>query len=211
MNIGELKYFRGQVPPEIHDFNVYARKLCAVLDGILDKRYEVIEEYKKFFDPRLVYKIEHLRRYVDDFGGEYLLNTPRAALECLYMHKYDIFSAKGTQDGFVQWLECLTRGTVTSYTFTSALPLLHFYDLDGGVLPNGQDLADELDGVTYTPPNYIATLLGGSWSDYYKTIDVTIDSPYVNNAAFIAFLQTVIPLYTPAIDPENTTINVTLT
>jgi hypothetical protein len=205
----ELRLPSGHVPPNLVEPNYYTRRLLAVLDAIATKRYEVIEHYADSFDPQLNTKIEDLRRFIDDFGGEYLLSTTKAALECLYFNKYEIFDSKGTDYGLIKLLTCLSGGIVTiniSYPY----PLIHFFTLDGGILPNGQDLQDELNPQTpLTVPKWIPTLLDDSWSAYYYTlVNITIASSTDTSQVFTDFIKRIVPLYGWYIDPNSSTINV---
>jgi len=204
----ELKKISGHIPPSIMENNPNLRSLCNVLDAVVDARNAEIENYEESYHPLTNAKIEDLRRFILEFGGDFLISTPKVSLECLYFNKYSIFSRKGTEWGLIKLLECLSQGTVT-IEYNIPYPLIHFFTLDGGILPNGQNLEDELDPQSpLTDPLLIPTLLDGSWEDYYSEITITIEDSQDTSSVFTDFVKKVVPLYSWFVDSNSSTINV---
>lgn len=208
-----LGKFTTHIPPQILESNPYALRMATMLDEMVAIREQEIARYEERFHPSLIYDIKTLRKYIDDFKGEYLLTTSRASLECLYFHKYDIFSQKGTAKGLERLLKCLAGAEDVTVTYLLPPPLISFSTLDDSVLPNGQDIFDELDGATaFNPPKWVATLLGDSWLPYYGAMTVDIHTIGITlSPTFLAWVLDLLPNYLAGIDPDSTTITLTNT
>jgi hypothetical protein len=203
--------FTGHIPPEIQESNLNVRKLADVLDGMQQLKEAQVEKYADSFNPRTAHNIETLRYYVDEWGGEYLPDTPHRALECLYLHKDFIFSMLGTQAGLRQWLECITGGGIISdLVYTPPYPYIHFHTLGDGVLPNGQDIANEMAPPEGRNPYLIPTLLADSWAQGYSKLTVTITGAYDTSDNFKNWLIDILPRYLPNGDKYTTIITLNL-
>jgi len=190
------------IPPGILE-SPYAKELIkflSVLESIADVEIEQIQEYVKSFNI-ITASLEKTRVFVDDFDGEYLLSTSKKVLETLFNNKKKFYSTRGTETTLIDILECYLQqysGTVDSLTYNIGYPLIHFSSLDSGILPEGQDLADELGGAM-TPTKLIPTLLDGSWSNYYKTIVIELSGASFSDS-FLNLLKLVIYLFTPFLE-----------
>lgn len=200
-----LNRFEAHIPDTIYLGNPTVQQFVAVANGMLEERAKNIERYTRSFDPQLEYETRILKLYIDEFKGEYLPDVTRGVLECLYLHKREIFSKKGTIEGLKRLFACLCSSTDISVEYTASKPLLHSFDISGGVLPEGQDLANELDG-TKVPPIYVPTLLDGSWSDYYTTIVIEVSGSNRTDIEFKNFLLSIVPLYVTMVDKNSSSI-----
>lgn len=215
---GDLTYVDAHIPESLYASNPYMQKLVAVFNAMVDYRKEQLDRYSDSFDPQIEYRLETLRKHIDEFNGEYVDIVPsgmgvpgeitqRWALERFYLNKRYIFSCKGTAEGFRRLIWCLCNGIVTVLTHTVPNPLLHFSNLQGSVLPNGQDLADELGGVM-NPPKIIPTLFDTSWLPLYNNVYVKIKHSTDTSIYFNTFVKNLVPLYLTAIDENSSNITI---
>jgi hypothetical protein len=205
----ELRYIGNHIPPDLVAANPDLQKLVQVIDGITQARLNELLNYTNSYDPQLVTQIQDLRSFIDEFHGEYLLTTTKAQLECRYFNKYSIFSRKGTDAGLIMLIKCLSSASMVTLSYTLGLPLITFFTIDSGILPSPQDIANEVNfQAPLTSPVWVATLLGGSWSDYYDTITINITGSSDTSAAFTQLLETLIPLYAWFFDAGACTITI---
>ncbi len=209
--MAELGKFQYHIPEKILANNPSLQRFVRVLDGMVARKDLMVEKYAASYDPRLAEDIQTLRYYVDEFGGEYRGDHPKKCLECLYLNKWDIYARKGTKIGLVRWLECITAGKVTRLVYKAGAPYIHFFNLNGGILPNGKDLQRELDPEFADENFLIPTLIGGSWLSSYSKFELTIDNPYNITADFRDWLLRVLPKYLPVSDPRTMYLLITFT
>ena len=184
--------------------NTNTDKFLDVVQALMDSEIAEIEKYERSFNPQLTDTVEGVRKYVKEFNGEYLLETTRKVLECLYNNKNNFYSHKGTEANLTAILNCYLQQysiTVTRIDYFRGYPFLNFWNLDAGVLPNGQDLADELDGL-YSPDKYVVTLLGNDWIIHYKSIIVQL-SLSLPNELVTTFIKNIIFLFSPMLESIN--------
>lgn len=197
-----LGKIHNHVPQVLRESNPNVDKLLDIFQELTEFVGSEISKYSRSFDPFTADTIEWVRKFVDDFGGQYLLNTHRESLECLYKNKNYIYSKKGTEAALNRVLNCYLAPyncSVFSIEYTRGYPLIHFFTLDGGILPEGQDIADELNGV-YDPPKYVPTILDNSWLTYYKSCVVEISCTQFLGTEFIEFLKYIVYLFSPMLE-----------
>lgn len=206
-----LNSFGKHIPDEIRKNNNNLNKLLKVLDGMLKVRKDELFNYTRNFLYPLVSDIRIMRRYVDEWRAEYTEESNRLCLDCLYRKYFDIYSRKGTEQGLIYLLTCLfwvdDEPTITIDEYVGGKPLILFDDdAPYDVLPNGQDIANE---VLATAGNEVwcPTLLDDTWVHCYTSITITIDIPYTPTPEFIEFIKSVIVLYLPMVSPDFTVIN----
>jgi hypothetical protein len=206
--MARLGLYSGHVPPELAEQNDLVGKLLQVLDGLQERKEQEVRRYADSFDPRTAHDLQTLRHYVDEWGGEYRTDTSHASLECLYLHKDFIFNMRGTHAGLRQWLQCISQAEEVAVDYTPPYPFLHFHTLPDGVLPDGQDIANELSPPEGKRPYLVPTLLGDTWAHGYSTVVVTLTNAYNKSDDFARWLEKTLPRYLPGGD-ENT-INITV-
>jgi hypothetical protein len=187
-----IETIRGHVPEGIYTSNIYVSKFINILDELLLEKQSAILKYCNSENPSLIGDINVLKKFVDDFAGDYFGLNTIYVLEQLYFYKHYIFSRKGTEEGLIKFLEIVTEGDVLAVDYSNiAKNLLHFNTLDGGILPEGEDLAFELfaEFNGYDPPRYVATLLDDSWESYYGVLSITIVDPFLDTPEFKKFLK----------------------
>lgn len=193
-----LGRFDGHTPPAILDANPAARALVHVLDGLQGYKSLQMQEYVAHYDPRKTDNIATLRKYVDEYEGEYRPDTPASSLECLWLHKGLIFGRKGTMKGLLQWLTCICGARRVLVAYEGPWPFLHFQTMEGGVLPNGEDLYNEKNAGFKIP-----TLLDNSWLIGYSRVTITIFGSYNTSAEFMQWLIDLLPRYLPMVDGQS--------
>lgn len=207
-----LNNIERHIPDEIKSHKP-VEKMLKVLQGMVDYKQEALDEYAESFLYPMVYQIEQLRRWVDNFGGEYLESTPRPALDCLIRHSAFIFASKGTLIGLQTLLLCLVEdgicigASVAINSFELWKPLILFDDdRPYDVLPEGVDLEGEL--ITL-PPLYAPTLLDDTWEDTKSHLTMTINTCAELQKSYRIFLHSILHLYVPMIARDNLVFNIT--
>jgi hypothetical protein len=192
------------IPKAVKDSNANINKLLSILEGMLAEKNKDVIKYERVFDPTTASSIEWVRKYVDSFKGEYLLETERSILEKIYELKNDTYSKKGVKKAIAAVLDVYLaqyNNHITDYSGNSSfIPILTFTSLQLGVLPNGQDIADEFDAAFF-PKKEVPKLLGNKWSDYYHQAEFEVDSSL--DAYVEDFLRVVVKRLAPMIEKEE--------
>lgn len=204
-----LNNFKEHVPDTLLLDNENLDKFLDVLNGMLSVREDELEVYAKSFYYPAVTRLQTVQRYISDYAGEYPENMSIQCLDALYNSYYDIYSRKGTEAGLLILLDrlfCLADGTTTLTSFEKGKPLIlsdsaRYRDF----LPNGQDLANELEptgAVSYAP-----TLLGDTWSDSYNYVTIGVPNVGSYTVDFLDFIRGVLLNYLPMVSVTSVVIN----
>tara|TARA_Y100000034_G_scaffold29728_1_gene36167 strand:+ start:42709 stop:43353 length:645 start_codon:yes stop_codon:yes gene_type:complete len=210
-----LNSFEGHIPDNILKGNNNLDKLLKVLNGMLELRRENVDTYARRYLHPLVSDISTMRRYVDQWDAEYTENSSRPCLDCLYRNYFDIYSSKGTLAGIKKLLKCLfwvsQEPTITIDDFDMGKPLILFDDnVPNDYLPNGQDLANEVEAAS-GEELWVPTLLDDSWLQQQSLLNITINAGYAPTQEFLEFIKSVIVLYLPMVSENFIIINLNIT
>ena len=123
-----LEKYINHIPEALYSKNTNVVKFINIIQALQDIVDAGVFSYGRGFSPLTADTIEWVRKFVDDFGGDYLLQTQRKTLECLYLNKNYIYSRKGTKEALERILTCFISPFgcyVDSITYTNSYPLIH--------------------------------------------------------------------------------------
>lgn len=208
----QLNSFRDHTPPDILHENQEVKKFLDIFDGMLNTRREELDNFVRRFYYPAVSDIRLMRRFVDEWDAEYLDTSSKLCIDCLYRNYHYIYSSKGTARGIKRLLECLfyddVRPIVTLDSFEGGKPLILSDDsIFVDHLPNGEDLADEVDADP-GEELWVPTLLGGTWLHHYTKVTITVGVNYVPTPEFLEFIKSVLTLYLPMVNPDILSITI---
>lgn len=220
-----MKNFSDYIPPDLLNIT-NVRSFVSVLDElhIWDDLYE--SEQRKSFNPILNSNINFLKRFLYELGQIKTVNgMPRKAYEELIKNAYDIFTLKGTREGFLLLISSACLGDAeVEYTNLWATPFISpddyqamvapystgvptNYVLGGsGFLPNATDLGNtgNLPGVTPIAPFYF---LLGNMTDHYNEMNIILTSPFFCYETFRVFIANMVPYFLPMVYIPTCTLN----
>ena len=201
-----LNNFKAHVPPAILDDNENLDAFLDVLNGMLKVREEELEVYAKSFYYPAVSRIQTVRRYIDEYGGEYTDAMSINCLDKLYRSYNDIYSKKGTKSGaelLLDRLFCVPDGTTTINFFSKGKPLILFDDYRyKDQLPNGEDLAAELL-APIGEETYVRTLLDDTWAHSTDVTEISVPNLGSYSVEFLDFIKRTLVLYLPMVSKKN--------
>jgi hypothetical protein len=205
-----LNDFKTHVPEDLLTDNPNLNAFLDVLNGMLTIRESELAVYAKSFYFPAVTRIQTVRRYIDEYGGEYTDGMSIQCLEKLYNSYNDIYSRKGTKKGveiLLDRLFCVADGTITVNFFEKGKPLILFDDYRyKDQLPNGEDLAGELEAAA-GEETYVRTLLDDTWLHSRDSFEVTVPNVGTYSDTFLDFVRGVLYLYLPMVNPNNIKID----
>lgn len=210
----ELNNFTSQVPPNTLQNN-NLKMFLQVLDGMLRVREDELENYMRSFYYPATKNEATSKRYLDEWGAEYIVVDNIKNLDCLYNNYQYIYYGKGTYFALKTMLKCLFKVDDTTEVTIGDLNLgkpiiltddFQFVDW----LPSGQDIANEVVNVGINKI-WCPTLLGGSWLPHHSSLTITVTNTQSveYSSEFLKYIKQIIINYLPMANSDflDITIN----
>lgn len=213
----ELNSFAKHIPPEtLSNNNDNLKMFVELLDGMLRIREDELESYMRSFYYPANTSGNLIKRYLDEWGAEYLVVENIKNLDCLYQNYQYIYYGKGTYFALKTMLKCLfkvdetTEVTISDLVLGKPIILTDDYQfLDW--LPSGQDIANEVVN-TGSDKVWCPTLLGGSWLPHHSTLTITVTNTQIVGYSdeFLKYIKQIIINYLPMANSDfiDITINI---
>lgn len=191
------------IPENILD-NDQLKNFMKVVDGVSTYKTQTLYKYvdgflKKVTNSSSTYNIE-----MKDLGFGVLPSfLVRDQLDALYINSTNIMRWKGSKDGLTLWLWCLTQGTIV-------LDDSLFYPNSHYIILNSTAKAFVSHNFTAVPADDDTLFLCSAADDFgTSVIDITIDTPYYNQAGLSDYINDEIIKYL-GLCTWNVIVNLTL-
>lgn len=200
--------YTDAIPPSLVQLNPNVEQFATVLDNLDQYKdqsgillFENMLNMWTMKDPTIV------AAFLFELGQLPILTAmPVYLQERVILNSWDIFDQKGTLDGFSLLVLSFLDGTTTT-NFNGWYPPAQLIPDDPiyGYLPDGTDL-----GLIASSPNDFQYLFGGSFSFYYPSIQIQINSDVAGASApmrrdFITMVTDFLPMCYPG--SSNVTVN----
>ena len=194
--------FRDHVPEDLLAVpNV--ERLVSVLDEANAEKGLIVDEFNTVFNPIRLKNVDFLRKYLYQLGQlSFIDGMPVKILEQLILRAHEIFSLKGTRQGFISFIEALTCGDAeVKFDEIIGNEFLVPDDIRLGILPDGFDLLDAgTDEFIY--------LFQDDTTQYHTSAEVRLISPYFYIGEFRNFVAEVVPDMLPLHDKSTQDVTI---
>ena len=201
--------FSDFVPQALLD-EVTTRRFLTVLDGVADFKREVLEEFRRSFNPITISKVSYLRKFIEELGNIALApGMPRQVLENLVLNAYAIFALKGTAQGIKLFLEIVSLGNVL--LDTSRIIRKGNFIVPDDIYRAGKLMLSNEVSQPVTDENYSAYLSeisaqdngfffifdGSSFDSGVSYLGISIETPFAPVYEFREYLKLIVPRMMP--------------
>lgn len=184
--------FRKQIPGDLL-INPNADKYVSVMDALQSFKTDAINSAHRFYRSPISGNLLFLRKRLHlDYGLPTLPDTlPKDVCDALLLNSGDLNSLRGSREGLLLWLWCLTFGAI-DIDDSAYFPIPDYIALSDPI----QGFTDKIDPL-FTPTATDPDLFLFTDMDSFGTSELTIEitTKYYNHAGIVKYIEDHISKY----------------